>query len=155
MDNRKVVRALQYSVSIGLTADIDPYGFEPPMWNLAQRWPQRTSQRIGRTANPIQKQGSRKPVHEGGLVFEACIAKSCPKRETVTLVTIRMRPGVEAVSKFMIASKPLNMQAAARSRHELMSPLGYGWARGMGVTASVTRGDPHAAQNRAAAMGDD
>lgn len=79
---------------------------------------------MGSTANPIQKQGSRKPIHVGGVGLEACIANNCPKRETVTLATISMRPGVDPVSKFMIASKPLNMQAAARSRHELMSPLG-------------------------------
>lgn len=64
---------------------------------------------------------------------------------------MRMRPADESVPKDMMASTPLNMQAAPRSRHVLMTPCERGLAVGEEVAASVIRGDPHVEQNLASA----
>jgi hypothetical protein len=80
------------------------------------------SQRIDNAASPIQKQGSRKAIHGGGAGLDAFMAKSCPKKDTVTLATIRMRPAVDRVSKLTTASMALSMHAADTTRQVAMRP---------------------------------
>ena len=78
------------------------------------------SQRIGNAVSPIQKQGSRKPIHCGGVGLDAFMAKSCPKKDTLTLATMRMRPAVDRVSKLTTARMALSMHAADSTRQAAM-----------------------------------